>query len=178
MREHALEFCRIGPRHQEGLARFFQELMELGDHRWFHPHPFTAAQAECLAAYQGQDLYYVATRGEVVAYGMLRGWDEGYQVPSLGIAVHPAWRGRGLAHAFMLFLHAAARERGAHGSGSKCTRRTVPPGNFTRAWVTNSRPATTGSSSACVRWGHPGQHDLCFKVGRWRRVFEDPGGVP
>lgn len=113
MREHALEFCRIGPRHQEGLARFFQELMELGDHRWFHPHPFTAAQAECLAAYQGQDLYYVATRGEVVAYGMLRGWDEGYQVPSLGIAVHPAWRGRGLAHAFMLFLHAAARERGA-----------------------------------------------------------------
>jgi GNAT superfamily N-acetyltransferase len=96
------------------LALFFQDLTAQGDQRWFHPHPFTAAQAERLATYQGQDLYYVATRGEdVTAYGLLRGWDEGYQVPSLGIAVHSAWRGRGLAYAFMLFLHAAARERGA-----------------------------------------------------------------
>jgi len=67
-----------------------------------------------LAQYSGKDLYYVAVSGTAVAaYGMLRGWDEGYQVPSLGIAIHPDARGTGLASTFMQFLHAAARLRGA-----------------------------------------------------------------
>jgi ribosomal protein S18 acetylase RimI-like enzyme len=44
---------------------------------------------------------------------MLRGWDEGYEVPSLGIALHPHAQGQGLAHLFMDFLHVAARRRGA-----------------------------------------------------------------
>jgi RimJ/RimL family protein N-acetyltransferase len=44
---------------------------------------------------------------------MLRGWDEGYQVPSLGIALHAQARGTGLARAFMLYLHQVARWQGA-----------------------------------------------------------------
>jgi ribosomal protein S18 acetylase RimI-like enzyme len=85
-----------------------------GDDRWFHPHPFTAEHAAYLAGYQGRDLYYVATQSELVlAYGMLRGWDEGYEVPSLGIAVHARARGTGLARTFMQFLHSAARFQGA-----------------------------------------------------------------
>jgi len=44
---------------------------------------------------------------------MLRGWDEGYETPSLGIAVHPDARGLGLARTFMGFLHAAASFQGA-----------------------------------------------------------------
>jgi ribosomal protein S18 acetylase RimI-like enzyme len=56
----------------------------------------------------------VAKQGsEVLAYGMLRGWESGFEIPSLGIAVHPLHRGTGVARAFMLFLHDAARGRGA-----------------------------------------------------------------
>jgi ribosomal protein S18 acetylase RimI-like enzyme len=115
MGEPPLEFHHVSKRHEEGLAALFRSLVEQGDDHRFHPHPLTEGHAAWLAAYRGKDLYYVATQGEsVLAYGMLRGWEEGYEVPSLGIAVHPAWRGRGLARSFMLFLHAAARARGAH----------------------------------------------------------------
>src|SRR5258707_5978777 len=94
----ALELCRVCRRHERALASFFEALVARGDDRWFHPHPFTAEYASRLAAHEGRDLYYVATRGDkVAAYGMLRGWDDGYEVPSLGIAVHPDARGFGLA---------------------------------------------------------------------------------
>ena len=44
---------------------------------------------------------------------MLRGWDQGFAVSSLGIATHAAARGIGLGRALMLYLHAEARRRGA-----------------------------------------------------------------
>ncbi len=114
LRPDALEFCRIGPEWESGLAQFFVALDRHGDTRHFHPHPFTQSEAHRISTYPGADLYYVATTGrEVLAYGMLRGWDQGFETPSLGIAVHPQQRGTGLARAFMLFLHAAARGRGA-----------------------------------------------------------------
>jgi len=110
----ALEFVRVAAAHEGALAAFFAELVRQGDNQWFHPHPFTAEQARVLAAYAGRDLYCVAVdEGRVAAYGMLRGWDEGYATPSLGIAVAPAFRGQGLGRPFMHYLHAAARLRGA-----------------------------------------------------------------
>jgi ribosomal-protein-alanine N-acetyltransferase len=110
----ALEFCRLRPPLQTRLAAFFDVLTARGDDRWFHPHPFTAEEAARLCAYQGRDLYYAAVAGDqVLAYGMLRGWDEGYETPSLGIAVHPDARGLGLARTFMGFLHVAASFQGA-----------------------------------------------------------------
>jgi hypothetical protein len=44
---------------------------------------------------------------------MLRGWDEGYPVPSLGIAVRTSDHGRGLGRTMMEHLHVEARRRGA-----------------------------------------------------------------
>ena len=44
---------------------------------------------------------------------MLRGWDEGYAVPSLGIAVRTSAQGRGLGRLMMAHLHAEAGRRGA-----------------------------------------------------------------
>ncbi len=109
-----LEFVRLAPSLEAKLTAFFEALAARGDGRWFHPHPLTAVEAARLCAYDGRDLYYAAVTGDaVVAYGLLRGWDEGYAVPSLGIAVHPAARGLGLARAFMSFLHAAAALKGA-----------------------------------------------------------------
>ena len=51
--------------------------------------------------------------GQVLSYGMLRGWDEGYEIPSLGILVRADVRGAGLGDLTMRLLHLAARRRGA-----------------------------------------------------------------
>ena len=114
MSAYPLELRRVCQEHERGLTRFFEALVAEGADRWFNPHPFTPEHASLLAGYQGRDLYYVATQGEaVVAYGMLRGWEAGYDVPSLGIAVLGRARGTGLARTFMQFLHTAARLNGA-----------------------------------------------------------------
>lgn len=109
-----LEFRVVSPEWQQSLADFFQELASSPAAGHFHPHPLTAEHAAALVCHSGRDLYYLAVEGQrVLGYGMLRGWDEGYEVPSLGIALSADARGTGLARAFMLFLHAAARRRSA-----------------------------------------------------------------
>ncbi len=109
-----IEFRRLRPELAEEFERFFQTINNPEDLSFFHPHAFTPEKARELCEYTGRDLYYVAYDGSaILAYGMLCGWDEGYEIPSLGIALHPAARGRGLARTFMLFLHLAAKWRGA-----------------------------------------------------------------
>jgi [ribosomal protein S18]-alanine N-acetyltransferase len=109
-----IEFRRLAPELEGGLWDLFEALKANGDEGSFHPHPLTREEAGYRCSYTGHDLFYAATcSGEVVGYGMLRGWDEGYAIPSLGIAVSPTYRGKGLARPFMVFLHAAARLRGA-----------------------------------------------------------------
>ena len=110
----ALEFRVLRPELLDGLTEFFTAFAQGPDHGFFHPHPMTAEVAARICRYDGGDLYYAAcSGGSVVAYGLLRGWEEGFDIPSLGIAIHPAARGRGLARPFMVFLHAAAKFRGA-----------------------------------------------------------------
>jgi GNAT superfamily N-acetyltransferase len=44
---------------------------------------------------------------------MMRGWDEGYAIPSLGLATHPDARSQGLGEFLMRGLIQQARNRGA-----------------------------------------------------------------
>ena len=82
--------------------------------RFFTPHPFTKEVLSALSTEPGRDLYFLMMSGDrAVAYGLLRGWNEGYVVPSLGLVVAPSERGRGLGKLMMDFLHGAARSRGA-----------------------------------------------------------------
>lgn len=99
-----------------GLGDLLAALEASGEARAFHPHAFDRRTLEslCRPPAGPHDEYRVAVEDRrVVAYGMLRGWAEGYAVPSLGIAVHPAARGRGLARSTMAYLHDVARGRGA-----------------------------------------------------------------
>lgn len=108
------------PADEPAIARLFTELVQSGDAQRFHPHPFTSREALHLtrghspAGDETNDIYrFGFERGEAVAYGMLRGWDDGYAEPSLGIAVHPGFRGQGLARIMLAHLHDLARLRGA-----------------------------------------------------------------
>jgi ribosomal-protein-alanine N-acetyltransferase len=112
--DRVLEAVRLVPSLEDSLRHLFRELTIVGAAIQFHPHPLDDATARRICSYDGQDLYYaLIVSGEIVAYGMLRGWDEGYEVPSLGIIVAPAHRRRGYGRALMYFLHAAGRARSA-----------------------------------------------------------------
>jgi [ribosomal protein S18]-alanine N-acetyltransferase len=109
-----VESCALSPALAVGLGKFFQALEAAGDAAWFHPHPLTASHAVTVCSRQTKDVYLALKQGDdIVAYGMLRGWDEGYRIPSLGVAVHPDWRGLGLGRRMMEELHSAARGLGA-----------------------------------------------------------------
>ncbi len=110
----SLELIRLAPRWQEGLKLFFKDLKESGDEVFFSPHPADEDSIRRIASYNGRDLYYLLVEGgKVLGYGMLRGWDEGYQIPSLGLAIHSSARGHGLGKMLMDFLHLLAFRRGA-----------------------------------------------------------------
>lgn len=80
---------------------------------WFAPHDLGPAGARTIASHVGRDVYLIGFLGSVpVAYGMLRGWDEGYRIPALGIAIREGYRDRGLGREMMHALHEVVRRRG------------------------------------------------------------------
>ncbi|MCK4787547.1 MAG: GNAT family N-acetyltransferase [Desulfobacteraceae bacterium] len=108
-----IEFRILSSEWSEALADFFASLKNARDEKYFHPHPLTMEEAEKRCNYSGKDLYYVCVEGErILGYAMLRGWDAGYEIPSLGIAVHPNMRSMGLGRALIYFLHVIARHKG------------------------------------------------------------------
>lgn len=110
----SLEVVRLAQEWQDGLWQFFQDLKAGGDDVFFSPHPADADTIRRIAAHDGKDLYYLLVeQGNILGYGMLRGWDEGFQIPSLGLAIHPSARGVGLGKMLMNVLHRLAYIRGA-----------------------------------------------------------------
>src|ERR1017187_2336032 len=109
-----LEFRTMSEEWAVPLAGLFAELVANGEDKNFHPHPLTPQAARRIAELQGKDLYFVVVEGKcVLGYGMLRGWDEGFEVPSLGIALSSKVRGIGLGKVFMSFMHLNAARAGA-----------------------------------------------------------------
>jgi len=106
----SLHFRVVEPEDEAVLLELFADI----DATHFEPHPFTADAARRIARRGGRDVYALLLEdGQAVAYGMLRGWDEGYAVPSLGIAVRTGAQSRGLGRAMMKNLHAEAGRRGS-----------------------------------------------------------------
>jgi ribosomal protein S18 acetylase RimI-like enzyme len=104
----------LKPVHTVALARFFARVASDPKSIHFHPHPFSDSEAEHICNYIGNDKYVGLLCGkEVFGYGMLRGWDEGFTVPSLGIYVAPDLRGTGAARLLMQYLHLIAKLSGA-----------------------------------------------------------------
>lgn len=108
------EVVRLVPAWQVGLQLFFQDLKACGDNFFFSPHLTDIDSIRGIASHDSKDMYYLLVdQGRILGYGMLRGWDEGYQIPSLGLAIHPSARRQGLGKLFMDILHLLASQRGA-----------------------------------------------------------------
>jgi len=95
-----IEIRMLSPEDAPDLGAFFELLAcDLDTQTFFHPHPLTqeSARAICLKAVTGRDRYFVARwESAIIGYSMLRGWDEGYAVPSFGGCVHPELRSAGI----------------------------------------------------------------------------------
>ena len=113
VRNRGLSVRPVDPSFSGSLFEFMQELDEK-DREFFHPHGCTVEEIREICASKGEDHFCVVVDDDrVVAYGMLRGWDEGFDVPSTGIAVRRDSRGKGVALFLMAYLHDIARGKGA-----------------------------------------------------------------
>jgi glycosyltransferase involved in cell wall biosynthesis/ribosomal protein S18 acetylase RimI-like enzyme len=95
------------------LARFFvrNDVPEVT--AGFDPFPLTAESADAIAAATGADRFYGAFLGpRVVGMAMLRGWDEGYDVPSFGVVVDRDFHGEGIGSRLTDAAIAEARRLG------------------------------------------------------------------
>jgi ribosomal-protein-alanine N-acetyltransferase len=99
------------------LTRFFADIVADEDTTGiFHPHPFDAKTAQRICNRDGivNDGYFAAFDGQtVLGYAMLRGWDDGYEIPSFGVCVRPDARGRGIARSLLSEALSRARTAGA-----------------------------------------------------------------
>lgn len=94
------------------LVNFFNEINNSEDIKLFHPHKFDNFYASYLCKGNIKDLHYlVIYKSKVIGYGLLRGWDEGFDIPFLGIYISKDYRGKGIGKMLMLFLHTAAKMR-------------------------------------------------------------------
>jgi GNAT superfamily N-acetyltransferase len=115
MSQSRLNLVRLAAADQQALERLFARIAADASGVHFHPHPFTSGEAERVCRHAGKDLYFAMRCDDVlVAYGMLRGWNEGFPIPSLGVYVTPEMRGTGAARMFMQHLHENARLAGAN----------------------------------------------------------------
>ena len=104
----------IDHQHYRHLVDVFDEIVKNGDDEHFHPHPFTQAYAIELLNMYSKDVYMLAiSNGTPLAYGMLRGWHQGFTTPFLGIYVSPVGRGTGIAKLMMEALRFSAYFKGA-----------------------------------------------------------------
>jgi glycosyltransferase involved in cell wall biosynthesis len=96
------------------LGRLFEQIRVSPGAEFFHPHPLDQAEAKRICGLSGKDYYCLAyLDGTAVGYGILRGWDDGFSEPSLGVALAPDYLGRGLGRELTLHLHSVAMARGA-----------------------------------------------------------------
>lgn len=84
------------------LSKLFNENNIQDITNTFDPFPLTVESAHWIACQPHQDKYYLAISGGImVGFSMLRGWEEGYSVPSFGMFVDYGHQGRGFGNAIL-----------------------------------------------------------------------------
>jgi ribosomal protein S18 acetylase RimI-like enzyme len=98
----------------KALIRFFEDNNISEIVRYFHPFPFTSESARNIIYKKHQDKYYVALLGDdlIVGLSMLRGWDEGFSIPSFGVMVDYRFHGQGIGQGLLEHALEDARKLG------------------------------------------------------------------
>jgi ribosomal protein S18 acetylase RimI-like enzyme len=95
----------------ENLSIFFRENDALEITNFFNPFLLTKEKAYELTHKKSLDKYYVAyLDGAIVGFSMLRGWEEGFKIPSLGIFVHKNYWRRGIGRKLVNYTIKQAEE--------------------------------------------------------------------
>jgi len=119
----------------------------------------TRETAERLCLASSKDHYYVAfLDGMMVGLVMLRGWDEGYEVPSFGVFIDYRYHGRGLGRLLTDYAIVEAKR-----VGCAQVRLTVYESNV-RGWrLYNSLGFQEQSRDPVDRHGHPDKRIVMIK---------------
>lgn len=101
------------PADEDALGVFLEQNDDSETVRHFNPFPLEPATAERLVDAERDDRFYVLELADdLVGLMMLRGWDEGYEVPSFGVLVDRGHRDRGLGRFLTDFAIAESRRLG------------------------------------------------------------------
>lgn len=98
---------------KELISYFFEHNKE----SWifFNPHNPSWSTLNNIIKGTEKDFYGIFLyKNNLIGYGILRGWDEGFEIPSLGIIVDKDFRGKGFGNIIMNKLHQKAKEFGAN----------------------------------------------------------------
>lgn len=109
-----LRFKRIETDDGDRLAALFEcnRVARVVD--TFDPFLLSAAEARRIANATGKDSFYLALQGQrPVGFSMLRGFDDGYEVPSFGVFVDRDSHGRGIGRRLTRWTIEQARRQGA-----------------------------------------------------------------
>jgi len=97
--------------YKDKIQKFFEDNKD--DEILFSPHSLSIEGFLTEIVNKKYDVYcFAIVEKEICAYGILRGWDEGFKIPSLGIMISKNFRGKGLSYIMMQHLHDLTKERG------------------------------------------------------------------
>ena len=89
----------------EILAEFLQKNNTQQIKRQFNPFPLTRDTAYQIACENHLDKYYIAIFEEkITGLGMLRGWEENFPIPSLGLLIDKDFQGMGLGKLMLKYM--------------------------------------------------------------------------
>jgi ribosomal protein S18 acetylase RimI-like enzyme len=108
-----LRFGAVGPEHAEALVELFERNAIASVTEGFDPFALTSAKARWIAQQRRRDAYYLAiSREQPVGMSMLRGFDDGYEIPSFGVFVDHLRHGEGIGRRLTVWTIDQARLRG------------------------------------------------------------------
>ena len=94
------------------IEKFFIDNKE--SYSFFSPHDYSYKGLLKEITSKSKDYFvFLIENDNIAGYGLLRGWSDGYDIPSLGIMIDINHQGKGVATGLMSHLHHIALLKGA-----------------------------------------------------------------
>lgn len=115
MRSKSIESTKINQLGHEDLillSRFFFDNNRPDITRNFHPFDLSEKTAKIITCTIHLDNYFGAfCKNRIIGFGMLRGWDDGFDVPSLGILVDHLHQRKGIGRLLTNYAISLAKSK-------------------------------------------------------------------